>query len=327
MRSIYICEQGAKVSVDGGRLVVTPVDADDNYFHLFKIDSILAFGNINFTTPAINTLLYHKISTTFFSINGNCKGMIAPVKSKNIYLRISQFKLLSDKSFCLQQARQIVMAKINNQISVLRKYAYNHPDISLQEHISSLLSNYQKTSRSQTISSLMGIEGISTRAYFRGFSKMFRSEIKFEKRKKYPSIDPANALLSFGYVLLANEICGYLETIGFDPYFGFYHQPRYGRLSLALDLIEPFRQPVIDRFVLLLANKQIISEDDFTNTDSGLRLKNKPLKNYLKHYEKWLNRPIKNNPDNSFRKIVFKHCNAFQKAIKDKNIYVPFIFK
>jgi CRISPR-associated protein Cas1 len=110
----------------------------------------------------------------------------------------------------------------------------------------------------------------------------------FPGRKKHPSTDPANALLSLGYVLLTNEIAGLCASQGFDPFIGFYHGIRYGRQSLPLDVVEVFRQPVIDRLCLRLLNRKQITEKDFEGGKGGLRLQPQPLKLFLESYDNHL---------------------------------------
>ncbi len=327
MRFLYLCEQGTKVSLEGERLVVTRDGEVKGQVHLFKIDSIFAFGNVNFTNPALTALLRQGVTTSLFTIHGRLKGCIVPFKSKNIDIRLKQFTLLKDSCFCLTLGKRIVKAKVANQIAVIRRFSYNHPEYNFSRTITALRRFSYACDKVQTLSSLMGVEGSATRAYFQAFSTMFRAQISFSKREKRPAPDPSNSLLSLGYVLLTREISGYLEACGLDPYFGFYHQIRYGRMSLALDLMEPFRQPVIDRFVLLLANKRIINPDDFQQAPEGVKLKDKPLRTYLAQYEKWLNRAHHGQEENCYRKIVFRHCAAFAKAVREGKVYEPFLFK
>ena len=62
----------------------------------------------------------------------------------------------------------------------------------------------------------MGLEGASSGAYFRCYSKMLSQNFTFDKRTKHPPLDPANAILSLGYVLITNEIGALAESTGFD---------------------------------------------------------------------------------------------------------------
>lgn len=78
-----------------------------------------------------------------------------------------------------------------------------------------------------------------------------------------------NAMLSFVYTLLTNMVASALEAVGLDPYVGFMHTDRPGRVSLALDLIEELRPVLADRFVLTLINKKMVTAKDFTKKEDG----------------------------------------------------------
>lgn len=133
----------------------------------------------------------------------------------------------------------------------------------------------------------MGIEGGAARLYYQQFGVMLR-DLPFPGRERRPAHDPANALLNLGYVMLGNDIAAALEARGFDPGVGFLHGLRYGRKSLALDVIEVFRQPVIDRLTLRLLNRKQFSTADFEGGESGLRLEPESLKRYFRLYEEQL---------------------------------------
>jgi CRISPR-associated protein Cas1 len=142
----------------------------------------------------------------------------------------------------------------------------------------------EKVPTAESLESLQGFEGTAGAIYYKQFGKMLKT-VGFPGRKKHPSTDPANALLSLGYVMLGNEIASLLEARGFDPAIGFLHGIRYGRHSLALDLIEPFRQPVIDRLTLRLLNRRQVTPEDFEGGESGVRLVPEAFKRYLGLYE------------------------------------------
>ena len=96
----------------------------------------------------------------------------------------------------------------------------------------------------------------------------------FHGRTKRPPLDRVNAMLSFAYSLLAGMCGSALEAVGLDPYVGFYHTDRPGRISLALDLMEELRGVMADRFVLTLINKRIMKEAHFIEKEDGAVLLN-----------------------------------------------------
>lgn len=119
--------------------------------------------------------------------------------------------------------------------------------------------------------------------YFEAFPHLIlqqKKDFSFVGRSRRPPKDAVNAMLSLAYTLLANDTTAALETVGLDPYLGFYHALRPGRTSLALDVMEEFRAYLGDRFVLSLINRKQIDTSDFlfqgergvVLTDKGRRI-------------------------------------------------------
>src|SRR5207249_2121900 len=138
-----------------------------------------------------------------------------------------------------------------------------------------------------------GVEGGASRAYFGLFARWNGSELPFEGREKRGTADPINALLNFGYTLLTREIEGLLEAAGLDPTIGFYHQPDDDRPSLACDWVEEFRHVIVDRLVLTLVNKRMITHTDFEEGEErrGIRLSMDGLRKFLTAYDQAMQRP------------------------------------
>src|SRR5262249_8900564 len=146
-------------------------------------------------------------------------------------------------------------------------------ECNLDREITQLAGLKQRAQAVGSRESLRGIEGQAASVHFDGLARMFRRSVSFEKRTRRPPTDPVNSLLSFGYTLLYNEAISALAAVGCDPYLGFFHQPSFGRCSLALDIMEEFRPLVADRLAVNLFNLGVISPEDFTRAeDGGVRL-------------------------------------------------------
>jgi CRISPR-associated protein Cas1 len=144
-------------------------------------------------------------------------------------------------------AKALVRAKLWNSDALVADYRSNHPSTELDALAGALLRSADQVVAAANLSELLGYEGSGTAAYFAGFSLMNRSELPFDGRAKHPPPDPVNALLSLGYTMLMNEIRSLVEGAGLEPHLGFLHRADYGRPSLALDLLEPFRSVFVDR--------------------------------------------------------------------------------
>jgi len=330
MANIYITEQGSILRKTGDRLLVQKDDQLILDIQCHKVDAVLIFGNVQFTTQAVHEILEHNIEMAIFTRRGRLVGQITSPATKNIALRLAQFKRYEDPTFRLQLSKTIIGAKIRNCLFVTKAFAYNHPDIFLGDCISRLEQHLKEALEATTPEQLLGIEGTAAKIYYQGFARMLLGNFTFEGRKKRPPPDPVNALLSFTYTLIFNEISSLLDGMGFDPYLGYYHKPSYGRPSLACDLIEEFRPIAGDRVVLNLMNKRILTTDHFHRhpSESGIYLTREGMKKFFKEYEQVMSREFTHPYLKT--KVTFRHCFRLQaeemaRAIKKGTGYSPLV--
>jgi CRISP-associated protein Cas1 len=107
----------------------------------------------------------------------------------------------------------------------------------------------------------------------------------FSGRNRRPPRDAVNAMLSLGYSLLVKDFTIACYAVGFDPYMGFYHQPRFGRPALALDLMEPFRALIADSAALTAINTRMVTPQDFIQAGPGVALTPGGRKGFFRAYE------------------------------------------
>jgi CRISPR-associated protein Cas1 len=203
-----------------------------------------------------------------------------------VLLRLAQFRAATDERRALILGRRFVCAKIRNARVLLRRNHRALPTSVLTE----LRCATHRARGAESLQQLLGIEGSAARLYFQNFSGMLRRDLGeaflFDGRNRRPPRDPVNALLSFVYALLAAEWTATLSGIGFDPYLGFYHQPRYGRAALALDLMEEFRPIVADSVVLTVVNGGVVRDEDFDRAATGVALKPAARKRVIEAFER-----------------------------------------
>lgn len=332
MANLYLIDQEAVMRKKGNRIIIEKDNKELLEIECIKIETILIFGNIEFTTPALSVLLENGIELALFTLTGHkLKGQLTPPKNKNVLLRMAQYQTHLDQSFALETSKIIINGKLSNTINLLNYYRSNYPDLQIKKNIEQIerLSQQIKTTPSQE--SLLGIEGTAARYYFEMFPQLCRIPTNFITRERRPPTDPLNSLLSFGYTLVTNEITSLLDGIGFDPYIGYLHCIDYGRPSLALDMIEEFRAPLIDRFSLSLLNLNIITPEDFHTDEEtgGLYLNQPAMKRYFIEYEKYLNREFKDedtSENTNFRKLFFRQAQRMQNHILKNENYKPFHF-
>lgn len=288
-QAIYVTHPGARVHRADGSVAVSVDRAVAGRWPPEEVDRVLLFGNAQITTQVLALLFKHGIHVGFFSSSGRYRGQLVSPECGNVFLRLAQHARYAEPLFRLAFARELVATKIRAGRSLVRRYSRNHPDSrdrmdETADHLSRALVEVDAAESAQA---LLGIEGAAAAHYFRAFDRMVRPPFSFQRRSKHPAHNAVNALLNLGYTMLTNEVASRLEAVGFDPRIGYYHGVRYGRSSLALDLVEAHRVDVIDRLTLGIMNRRILAPEDFEEKgdELGTRLALPALRRYLALYE------------------------------------------
>ncbi len=332
MANLYVTEQNSVLRKTGDRILVKKDDKILLEVQCHKIDAVLIFGNVQFTTQVVHELLEHDIEMAILTKTGRLIGQITSPSPKNIELRLKQFRKYDDVQFKLEISKQFVSGKIQNCINMIQRFSSNHSDELFKVTINTLQSKLDKIKCVENVDSLLGLEGSSAKEYFNVFRSMLLCDFGFNGRKKHPSTDPVNALLSLSYTMLFNEIASLLDGLGFDPYLAYYHSVDYGRESLASDLIEEFRAPVADHLVLNLLNNKVFKENDFYTKPKGeaVFLLHDSLKRYFVEYEKAINHefvhPI-TKQNTTFRRCFRIQIESLASCLQNGSEYVHFVME
>lgn len=328
MSVLYLTEQGACVAKRGERVIVEKEGKEILEIECFKLGALLLFGYVQVTTQALRQLLSHEIETAFLTMDGRLLGQLTPVTPKNVFLRINQVRCLDDAEFVLETAKVVVDAKVSNALVLLMEFQKNHHETDIRTCIDSLRVAIAGISKVTAHDSLLGVEGNAASVYWQAFGKMCRGEMEFTHRVKRPPTDPVNSLLSFGYSMVFTRIQSLLDAVGLDPYIGFFHQPHYGRPSLAADLLEEFRSPLVDRFTLSLINKRIMTPGDFQHHEEtgGVRLTRDGMRKYFLRFEEYLGKKLAgfDEPELDFNGLVKRQIERLAGSIERREPYSPF---
>jgi CRISPR-associated protein Cas1 len=291
LRPLYLNTQGLRVGRSGGVLQVKDKDKLVQEARLTEICQVNVMGNIQVTTQAIQALCEASIPVCYFSQGGWFYGITTGMNTKNVFLRRAQYRLADEEWFALGLARPLVAGKVRNQRVMLQR---NHVE-PRPEWLAELKSMAEQAERARSLEELLGIEGNAARVYFSAFVGMLKLkengdeagewQFRFEGRNRRPPRDPVNALLSLGYSLLSKDFTIACYAVGFDPLIGYYHQPRFGRPALALDLMEPFRPLVADSAVLTAINTRMVTARDFVRAGPGVALTATGRKAFFRAYE------------------------------------------
>jgi CRISPR-associated protein Cas1 len=158
------------------------------------------------------------------------------------------------------------------------------------------------------LGTLLGLEGAGTAFYFGVFGQLLKGDWRFERRQRRPPRDPVNALLSFGYVLLMNQVASAVSVVGLDPYVGFLHSSQYGKPALPLDVMESFRPLVVDSVVLTTLNTRMLAEQDFQEELGAYRLTDKGRRVFLTKIEERL--------DTTIQHPVFDYKATYRRSLE-----------
>ncbi|MBC7222288.1 CRISPR-associated endonuclease Cas1 [Candidatus Bipolaricaulota bacterium] len=289
MSALYVLEDGAILRKEGDQVVVAGVKAGILLkMPLEQVEQIVIVGNATVTAPLVAELLTRGIEIAYFSRAGEFLGRLVPETSKNVPLRWAQFRAASDPEKSLAIARAIVKGKLLNQRTLLMRAAREGVS-GLAGAVEDLKLLVARADRAQTLEELRGVEGAGSARYFKEWPNLIRKVgFRFPGRVRRPPTDPVNAMLSFGYTLLANMVFAACHVVGFDPYVGFLHMDRYGRPALVLDLMEELRPVLVDSLVLALINRGQVEPEGFETTlGGGCRMSRSTLRVFL---EAWENR-------------------------------------
>lgn len=327
MPVVYLTHQGAQVARQGETLVIREEDRTIADVEIHHVDGLCVFGRVHLTLPAMELLMNHHVSTSFLTIHGRLKGQLVPAHPRNVSTRIRQFQCRADATRRLAWARNIVHAKLHNAAEVVRRFAYNHPESGVAGQAAEVKAAADRAFQASSFPTLRGIEGAGSRVYFESMKRMCLGAMTFGGRFRRPPADPFNAMLSFGYVLLGNEIASLLEAVGLEPCLGFYHEPADNRPALALDLIEEFRHAMIDRFCLMLNNRREFSKEDFeADPEENYRFRPDSLKRFLTAYDRWMRTSFSENRPTP-RQVIRGQIENLIDALKTGKVYEPFLFE
>ncbi len=282
----YVQEPGAWVGTSKGAIVVRKEGTLLAEAKLKDLDHLVLCGNVQIGTQAVHLLCEAGIPICHLSMGHWFYGFTSGFVLRNAYDRAAQFRAADNEEKRLAFAQSVVAAKGANQRTLLRRNA----DPAATEAIDAIANVLPLVNDMTNTESLLGIEGTMARHYFGAFAQMIKpgdlaESFDVEGRSRRPPPDPVNAMLSFGYALLAKECTVALAAVGLDPFWGLYHRPRHGRPALALDLMEEFRPLVVDSAVITACNTGMVTRADCTIGRNGCLLKDTGRKSFIRAYE------------------------------------------
>ena len=285
---LYVQAQGAMVAKNGDLLEVRQKNKTVASARLGEVSQVCLLGSVMLTARALHELCERGVPVCHFSYGGWFYGITHGLAHKNVGLRLSQFRVHEGTAQSLAIARGMIEGKVRNCRTLLRR---NHPggfDAPLEE----LARLTDLVGGAESAEALLALEGAAAKTYFACYGGLLKTEegavsgFDFNGRNRRPPSDPVNAMLSFLYAILTKDTTVTLQAVGFDPMLGFFHRPRYGRPSLALDLMEEFRPLVVDSTVVTLVNNKEVVPSDFVRRGGSVAMSSDGRKKVLSAYER-----------------------------------------
>lgn len=326
---VYVQEQGARVSKKGDLLEIRGREGAQQV-RLLEVSQLCLYGNVSTSTQVVRTLCERGIPLCYFTFGGWFYGITHGMSHKNVELRQRQYGVARDRGQALRLARQFVDGKVRNCRTLLRRNA-REPRPAALEELSRLAG---LASQAPSLDTLLGFEGAAGQVYFANFPAMLKPPegapglpaFDFHGRNRRPPTDPVNAVLSFLYAILAKDLTVVLLSVGFDPHLGFYHQPKYGRPALALDLMEEFRPLVADSTAITVINNGEVAPGDFVQRGNACALTEKGRKAVLRAYERRLDALVRHPVFGytiSYRRVFEVQARLLGRALSGEIVDYP----
>ena len=292
LNTLYVTTPESYLSKDGMNVVIFLNQQEVFRIPIINIEAIVTFGYMGASPGLMKLCADSGVSLTFLSPNGRFVSRVQGQTKGNVLLRKAQYRLADDQTWSMHVAQLMVAGKIQNYRNVLRRYLRDYGENPEVVAAANALDIQKRDAlRAKDPAELMGTEGLAANQYFAAFPHLIlhqKADFPFNGRNRRPPKDAVNAMLSLAYTLLANDTAAALETVGLDPYVGFFHTLRPGRTSLALDVMEELRAYLGDRFVLSLINRKQVAADDFLyQGEKGVVLTDKGRRTFL---TAWQNR-------------------------------------
>lgn len=331
MATLYLTDQGTTVYKEHLRFVVHIAPRQKLEIPIREIDRILVFGNVQLTTQVMGTCLQEQIPVLFLSPSGQYRGHLWSLHPLHLDCEIVQLTKHQDERFQLETSRAIIRGKLLNSKQLLLRLNRKRKVAEVTRAAEGITADLESLERVTNLDTLRGYEGIGAARYFPAFGQLVTNlGFCFSKRVRHPPTDPVNALLSFGYTILLNNVLSSIIAEGLSPYFGNLHYGEARKTYLAFDLMEEFRSVVVDGLVLKSINGESLKSKDFepAKNSEGIYLNAVARRRFLDQFEKRMNEEV-SHPDLqspvTYRQAILLQVRRYKRSLWHGTLYEPFL--
>ncbi|NEQ51384.1 MAG: CRISPR-associated endonuclease Cas1 [Leptolyngbya sp. SIO3F4] len=331
MSTIYLTHQGSKVTKQQGKFSFQRPEQSPLAVPIREINRMVVFGNVHLTMSVIATCLQTEIPVVFLSQAGKYKGHLWSAICEDLTAEIAQFAHWKKAEFQRTMARSIVWGKLENSRQLLLRLNRKRKLHNVAEAIAGISADMADLDSVDDLDQLRGYEGVAAARYFPALGQLITvEEFQFNQRSRRPPKDATNAMLSFGYTLLHNNVLSLILAEGLNPYLGNLHRSDRKETHLAFDLIEEFRSPVVDTLVITLINRGVIKPDEFgpSPDGEGIYLSDDARRRFIREFEKRMStetaHPMVKKPV-IYRRAIQLQVQRYKKCLLDGVAYEPFL--
>ena len=312
---LYLLSAGSSAHKVGPRIIVEKNSEVLGRLPIRSIDGVVIGRNAQLSTQTIFELMEQRIPIFYIDARGKIIGHYVYEKQSATRL-LMQLEIFRDAVRQTELSKEIIAEKISNQRDLLKRYEKTVDADKLERTIKKLKQTVDKLSQLQTLDEIRGTEGIASKIYFATFTELLdQTRWKWKERSQHPARDPVNALLNYGYAFLEREVRIAAALSGMDARIGFFHSNDGRKDSLIFDLMEFFRQPVIDRFVLNLLNKRMIQPEHFLKSEDECRLTDDGRIIFCTRYEEYMAKKYREYGDKNSREVIVERVRKFSACL------------
>ena len=327
--TLHISGYGKKLKKHHNMLVVEWKKEEEDMSLSFtpsRLSHVILSGEHMVSTGGIRLLLDNDVAFSYLDSFGNPIGYLFPHhKSRHIELWEKQINM--DPIHSMEIASSICVAVAKNKISLLQSMQRSR-GVELGGFVADIKSIMENMYDLKENSVLMGYEGMVSNIYFSALKMLIPEEFGFNSRIKHPSPDPVNVMLSYGYGILYSKVRLALMKMNLNPFCGVLHVSYKSQEALVYDLIEEFRQPVVDKTILTLIGRRQVSPDDFTVSADQCEIKESFKKNFAGSILSRIESETKYDDGNKeIGEIINLQAKKLRDAIENKTAYEAFVFR
>ena len=315
MGVLYLLSAGSSAHKAGPRIVVEKNSEVVGRLPIRSIDGIVVGRNAQLSTQTIFELMEQRVPIFYIDSRGKIIGHFVYERQSATRL-LRQLEIFRDPLRQLELSREIISEKISNQRALLKRYEKTIAADKLERPIKKLKQTADKLSSLQSLEEIRGAEGIAAKIYFATFTELLdQTRWKWKERSQHPAKDPVNSLLNYGYAFLEREVRIAVALAGMEPRIGFFHANDGRKDSLIFDMMEFFRQPVVDRLALNLLNKKMLQPENFSVTEEECRLTDEGRLIFCNRYEEYMAKEYREYGGKTSRDVIVERVKKFSEYL------------